>query len=180
MGDLPLVQRSTLVTGVAWIFIVLGAFAALVCLMQSIMIAVVFPHGVMPQIVSQGDALVREFARLIFSHVQLIFISLLLIFVTTFAAAIGLLKRKNWARAVFIGLMSFGVLWNVASILLVYYFLPSMSEVFTNQSPALQAQFNIMRNIAVVFSIAMFCGFVGLFGWIARRLASAEIRREFS
>ena len=179
MHDLPLPQRTALVTGIAWIFIVLGGFAAFVCLMQSVMIAVVFPHGVMPQTVTQGDALVREFARLILNHVQLIFLSLLLIFVATFAVAIGLLKRQNWARVVFIGLMGFGIVWNVASIILVYYFSPSMSEAFTNRLPALQAQFNILRNIAVVFSLAMFSGFIALFGWIARRLLSEEIRREF-
>jgi hypothetical protein len=118
VADSPLAQRSMLVTEVAWVFVILGGFAACVCLMQIIMIAVVFPRGVMPQIVSQGDALVREFARLIFNHIQLIFLLLLLIFATTFAAAIGLLKRENWARVVFIGLMGLGIAWNVASIFL--------------------------------------------------------------
>jgi len=178
VDNLPPGQRSTLVTGVAWTFIVLGGFAAFVCLMQIIMIAVIFPHGVMPRVASQGDALVGEFARLIFNHIQMIFLSLLLVFATTFAAAAGLLKRENWARMVFIGLMGLGIAWNVASIILVYYFLPSMSEA--DLPPALQAQFNIMRDIAVVFSLAMFCGFVGLFGWIVRRLRSDEVRREFS
>src|SRR4249919_3163725 len=70
VDNLPPAQRSTLVTGVAWTFIVLGGFAAFVCLMQMIMVAVIFPHGVMPRIASQGDALVGEFARLIFNHIQ--------------------------------------------------------------------------------------------------------------
>jgi hypothetical protein len=172
-------QRSTLVTGVAWIFIVLGVFAALVCLMQVIMIAVTFPQGVMPRIASQGDALVHEFARLIFNHVQLIFLSLLLVFAITVAAAVGLLKREKWARMVFIGLMGLGIAWNVASIVLVYYFLPATSQVINDEPAALQAQFNILRNIAVVFSLATFGGFVGLFGWILKRLLSDELRREF-
>lgn len=169
-----------LVTGVAWIFIVLGGFAALVCLMQIIMVAVTFPHAVMPRIAGPGDALVHEFARLIFNHIQLIFLSLLLVFATTVAVAVGLLKRENWARIVFVCLMGLGIAWNVASIVLVYYFLPSMSEVMNDEPAALQAQFNIMRNILAVLGLAMFSGFVGLFGWILRRLVSKEIRREFS
>lgn len=180
MDNLEPAHRSTLVTGVAWIFIVLGGFAALVCLLQIVMVSVAFPHGVMPRIASPGDALVHGFARLIFNHIQSIFVSLLLLFAATVAVAVGLLKRENWARMAFVGLMVLGIAWNVASIVLVYYFLPSMSDVINDEPAALQAQFNIMRNIAAVLGFAMFSGFVGLFGWILGRLISDEIRREFS
>jgi Kef-type K+ transport system membrane component KefB len=94
--------------------------------------------------------------------------------------AVGLLKRKNWARMAFVGLVGMGIVWNVASIILVYYFLPSMSEVINDEPAALQAQFNIMRNIAAVLGFAMFSGFFGLFGWILGRIISDDIRREFT
>jgi len=173
-------QRSTLITGIAWLFIVLGAFASVVCLMQIIMIGVTFPHGVMPRVASQGDALVRDFARLVFDHLQSIFLTLLLIFVGTIAAAVGVLKRQNWARIIFVGLMVLGIAWNVASILLVYYFFPSMSDVMQDEPAALQAQYHILRNISVVFSLAAFSGFLVLFGWILKRFTSDDIRCEFS
>jgi len=172
-------QRSTLVTVVAWVFIVLSGFAAFVCVVQSIMIATLFPHGVTQQIGSQPGTHVHEFARLIFDHIQLIFVLLLLVYATTFTAAVGLLKRHNWARIVFIGLMGLGVAWNVASIILMYYFLPSTSEMVTTSSLALPDHFNVMRNVVFVFGLTMSIGFIVLFGWIARRLVSEEVRSEF-
>lgn len=148
--------------------------------MQIVMIKVTFPHGVMPRVASQGDALVRDFARLVFGHVQSIFFSLLLIFAGTVAVAVGVLKRQNWARILFTGLMVLGIAWNVASLLLVYYFFPAMSDVMQDEPAALQAQYTILRNISVVFSLATFGAFVGLFGWILKRFTSDDIRCEFS
>lgn len=172
-------RHSVFVTAVAWVFIALAGFAAFVCVLESIMIAVTFPHGVLLQGAIQPETHVREFARVFFSHVQLIFILLLLIFALTLAAAIGLLKRKDWARIAFVGLMGFGIAWNIAGVVLMFYFLPSMAEVLANQSPAYAAQFNLMRNVVFVFDFVMDVGFIGLFAWIMHRLASDDVRREF-
>jgi hypothetical protein len=168
-----------LVTVVAWVFIVISGFAALVCILQSILIAVMFPHGLMQQVSTQPGTHVREFARLMFNHIQMIFLLLLMVYAATLVTAIGLLKRENWARIVFVGLMGVGVAWNVASILLMYYFLPSTSEMLTTETLALPDQFDVMRNVVFVSGLAVSFGFIVLFGWIAGRLNSGEIRREF-
>jgi hypothetical protein len=177
--DDAVARHSVFVTAVAWIFIVLAGFAAFLCVLQSVMIATMFPPGVLLQGTMQPETHVREFARLFFNHIQLIFVLLLPVFTLTLAAAIGLLKRRNWARIAFIGLMGFGVVWNMAGVALMFYFLPSMAELLASQSPAYAAQSNLMRNVFFVFDFVTDVGFIGLFAWIMNRLASEDVRREF-
>lgn len=141
------------------------------------MIVVMFPHGVMQPTGSEIRTHTRDFARLVFDHAQLILFVLLLLFLTTAAASIGLRKRLRWARNAFIALMGVGIVWNVTSIVLTYYFLPLMSDALS--SPVLQWPFNILSNILYVFSFMLSIGCIGLFWWIAARLVSEDARREF-
>ena len=172
-------KRSTFVTGLAWAFILLGGFAASVSLLQYAMTSISLPHDVMQVAASQADTHIREFARLIFGHLQLIFLALSAVFVTTLVASIGLLKRINVARIVFVGLMVFGILWNIASTVLVYYFVPLTPDVLTAWSSPPEWPFSIVSNILFVFGLSLSLTCIGLFWWIAWRLVSEEVRREF-
>jgi len=182
VDDQPLLPRSTFVTVVAWIFIVLAGFATVIGILQNIMIATMFPAGEMQQAGHQAaNAHLPGYASLMFNHVQLIFLLVLLVFFATFVAAVGLLKRKNWARIGFIVLMSLGILWNLAGLILMFYFLGTSADMPPDaKSQAFAEQFNTMRNVMFAFNLVFVGGFVALFGWIIKRLASAETRREFS
>src|SRR6478672_6650334 len=102
----PAVPQSSFVTVLAWIFIVLAGFATLISILQNVMISLMFPieemQAAMVQAKHKQDMPV--FAEFMFSHFQLFFLSFLVVSSVTLVSAIALLKRKNWARVLFIGL----------------------------------------------------------------------------
>ena len=182
MDDQSLPARSTFVTVVAWIFIVLAGFATVIGILQNIMIVVMFPASEMQQVGNQAaSAHMPGYASLMFNHVQLIFFLVLLVFAATFVAAVGLLKRKNWARIGFIVLMGLGILWNLAGLIFMFYFMGSTPDMPSDaKSQVFADQFNTMRNTMFAFNLVFVGGFVALFGWIIKRLVSEETRREFT
>ena len=182
MDDQPSPARSTFVTVLAWIFIVLAGFATVIGILQNIMIAVMFPASEMQQARNQAaNAHLPGYGSVMFDHFQLIFFLFLLAFVATFVMAVGLLKRKNWARIGFIAVMGLGILWNLAGLVFMFYFLGAVPDMPVDaKSQALAEQFNTMRNVMFAFNLVFVGGFIALFGWIIKRLASGEVRREFS
>lgn len=166
--------RSSFVTTVAWIFIVLGGFATLLSILQNIMLGILLPAD-MPPIEPQGNGPnVPAFVRFMFDHFRLFFAAFLVLSATTLASAIGLLKRKNWARLTFIGLMSFGILWNLGGM--VFTFIMFSSMPFPGGAPA---DFQLMSKIMTAFSVFIAIALAVLFVWIIKRLLSSDIQREF-
>jgi hypothetical protein len=120
------------------------------------------------------------FASFLFNYFQLFFLLFLVVSAATFASAIGLLKRKNWARILFVGIMGLGILWNVVGIVFMALFFQSMPPVSAGAPSAGAGNFEVMWTIMLGFNLLMVAGFVWLFGWIIKRLLSEEVRREFS
>src|SRR5258708_16289557 len=167
--------RSTFVTVVAWIFIVLAGFATVISILQNIMIALVFPVDKMQEAAKQAeDAHAPRYAMLLFNYFWLFFLSFLVVSASTLAAAIGLLKRKNWARIMFIGIMALGIALNVAGLVVMFFFMSSMAEIAGSSSG-----FESMWMVMLGFNLLTVVGFAWVFGWIIKRLLSDEIRREF-
>ena len=169
--------RSTFVNAVAWVFIALAGFTTLIAILQNIMIGIMAPQGAMRGIENAQE--IPAFAKFMFSHPQIIFGTFLAVFAGTFISAIGLLKRKNWARLVFIGLMGLGILWNVASAALPFIMFSSMPPMPAHVPEETRNNFELIKNVMMVFSILMTILFACLFGWIIKRLISSEIKREF-
>lgn len=163
------------VSAVAWVFIVLAAFALLACAAESVVIAVMFPSGT--RVLAQADHF-GDFGRFVLGHLQPLLLALQLIFAITLVAAIGLLMRANWARRAFIGLMVFGIYWNVGGAILVWYFLyPAPDPGIAPQ--VAHAQLDVLRNLALTFDLLLSAASAALFGWIIKRLRSPRLRREF-
>ena len=174
MADTPTSSfRSTFVTTIAWVFIVLAGFATVISIFQNIMIAVMFPQEEMREAANANDA--PAFARFIFAHPQVLFGAFLAVSATTFISSIGLLKRQNWARLIFIAILLLGILWNIGSLALVFFTFSSMPQV-PDHAPA---EFETMWKVMMGFSVVIVLAFAGLFGWIIKRLVSPEIKREF-
>jgi hypothetical protein len=175
----PAYVRSTFVTVLAWIFIILAGFATLISILQNIMVALVFPAAEM-QAAAERDRM-PWFASFMFTHVHLFFLLFLAVSASTLAAAIGLLKRMNWARVLFIAMMVLGIVWNLAGLAFMVFFVSSMTgmPLPTKQASAAQ-HFDVMWKIMVGFNVLMVIAFTWLYGWIIKRLASEEIRLEFS
>ena len=172
------IPRSGFVTGVAWIFIGLSGFATLIAVLQNIMISLMFPGDVAREAGNAKD--MPAFARFMFSHPQLIFGSFLVVSASTLVASIGLLRRSNWARLLFIGIMGLGILWNIAGMILPFIMYSSMSPMPSHTPADIRDNFELMRKVMTAFAVLMALAFTGLFGWIMKRLMSPGMKREFA
>ena len=174
-------QRSTFVTVVAWIFIVLSGFGALIGVLQNIMLQTVLRSEEFGQAMqttpSQSD--LPPFVSFMFEHFQWFFLAVLLVNLFMLASSIGLLKRRNWARLFFIGLMILGVVWQgvglVMQAVMFSYTRDQFATAELQGAPDMGPFFVAMAIFSVIFALA----FGGLFGWIAWKLASKPIAAEF-
>ena len=170
-------NRSTFVTVVAWIFIVLSGFATFIGALQNIMIATVFSNPEFDAAMRTPPPGAPPFATFMLGHVRWFFLAVLVVSALTLAASIGLLLRRNWARLAFIGLMLLGMLWSIGSMVLQVAMFSSMREQFHAAKGA--PDMTLFVAAIVAFSAVFSIGFAGLYGWIAKRLSSREIAAEF-
>jgi uncharacterized membrane protein len=177
--------KSSFVTVVAWVFIVLAGFATFLSLLQNLMVTL------MPQDMFnaplQDTTLTRVMPgapRLIFAHLRLLVAAMLILCLVTLTSAVGLLRRRNWARVLFIVLLGLGVVYNIAAIFLQQSFFTSMNSFnahlqtdssFRHVNQDFAQMMGAMRAFMIFFSL----GFAGLFVWIIFRLMSYEVRLEF-
>lgn len=176
------IARSGFVTGLAWVFITLAGFSTLISVLQNVMITFMFPaeefQAAMRE--SQGDHSMPGVFRLMFENFRLFFAAFLLLSVCTLVAAIGLLKRKNWARLVFIGIMGVGIVWNLVSLSMILAMSSMIPDMPAQAESGAHGNFELARNVMIGFNVVMVLAFSGLFAWIIKRLVSTEISREFS
>ena len=173
-------NRSSFVTVLAWIFIVLSGFATMISILQNVMVLTMFNQPEMANAMSTPPPGAPPFMAFMVAYFQWFFLFFLLVTITTLASSIGLLKRKNWARLVFIGLMIFGIIWNLGGVVIQFGVFNSMREQFAAVpenagAPDMRPFFIAIEIVSVLFAI----GFSVLFGWIAKRLMSREIKAEF-
>ena len=90
-------QRSTFVTVVAWIFIALSGFGALVGILQNIMLQTVLRSEEFGQAMQAAPLQpgLPPFATFMFEHFQWFFLAALLANVVMLVVSIGLLKRRK-------------------------------------------------------------------------------------
>jgi hypothetical protein len=174
------VARSAFVTAVAWVFIALAGFATLISILQNVMIYTFFPldqmHAAMAQAREQQQ--MPAFTLFMFEHIRELFTGFLVVTSGTLIISIGLLRRHNWARILFVALLVFGIIWNIGSLFWQWFFFQSMPQ--PPQAPAqMHAQFQTMFLVMEVFSGIMALGMSVLFGWIIKRLTSPGIKSEF-
>ncbi len=177
--------RSSFVTVVAWIFIVLSGFATLVGGLQNLMIRSM-PFDQFNEVLQDSTAAsIPAPARFMFSHFQLFFLATFVLSLLMLIGSIGLLRRHNWARLTFMGLLILGIVYMLGGLLVQQSFMSSFDASFNTAAPQdsvfranaeqFQSMFTAMRVFMIVFSL----GIAGVFGWIVARLASAKIRAEF-
>ncbi len=177
---LQIPQKSTFVSVLAWVFIVLGSFATFISILQNIMIYWIFPKKEMLQAMERADKTKHfsVFTEFMFSHIDMIVLFILLFSATSVVSAIALLKRKNWARIFFTVLMSVGIVWNVISIIIQFTFSSSMPEMSGGHAPPPEFQ-NIMQ-IMKIASVIMVVGISALLGFVIKKLCSDSIKKEFA
>ena len=177
--------RSSFVTVVAWIFIVLSGFSTLIGALQNLMIRSMPFDQLNSALQDSTAAQLPAPARVIFSHFQLFFLVTFLLSLLMFISSIGLLRRHNWARLAFVGLLVLGIIYLLGGLFLQQSFMSSFNRSFSAAAPQdslfranaqqFESFFTAMRVFMIVFSL----GIAGVFGWIVARLASAKVRTEF-
>ena len=173
-------QRSTFVTVVAWIFIALSGFGTVIAALQNVMLFTVFRSPEATQALQAPPPPgTPPAAAFMASHFYLFFIAFLVISAFTLISSVGLLKRWNWARLSFIGLMALGIAWNLGGLVLQFGIFSSMQEQFAasalHDGQEMQPFFIAIVVVSVLFAV----GFSVLFAWIAKRLHSPAIVSEF-
>lgn len=176
----PQAHRSSFVTALAWVFIVLSGFATLIAIAQNVMINTMLPVDQMEAAIHSAEAQqnMPPVAAFMTSHFRLFFGAFLALSAVTLISSIALLKRKNWARLVFISLMGLGIIWNLGGLFLQQAIFSSISPPAT-APPEFLDQFQSMAQTMMIFSAIMAIVFSVLFAWIIKRLASQKVREEF-
>lgn len=171
--------RSRFVTVLAWVFIVISGFGTLIGLLQNLMLHFVFADlaGQLPvQAADSAPAWERFFA----AHFRGFFALVCAAMALTLAASIGLLRRRNWARLAFIGIMLFGIAWNLLGLGLQIAMFDSLGDTFGDGAPPeFGAQFRAMQGMMIAIAAIMTLGFCTLFGFVAWKLTRPAIRAEF-
>jgi len=171
-------QRSTFVTALAWVFIVNAGLTTLIAILQNIMIFAFFPMERMNEALQAAPVgQIPKGAKFLFTHVEWFFFGFLVVSAITLVSAIGLLKRKDWARILFIVVLSLGIAWSLFSLTMIASGFPLSLAPAEHQPPP---EFLVMFNVVRVFTSVMALGFCILLGWIIKKLVSPPIRREFA
>jgi hypothetical protein len=167
---------------VAWIFIAIAGFATFISLLQALMFTFVFPADQFPSAVSASKDFeeMPAFFRFMIQNMQWFFVMFWSLSVLTLVAAIGLLRRKNWARLVFVGLMAFGILWNLGGIWLQEQMMSSFPKLPTHAPLDVGAGFETMMTVMRFAMSAFAIGISLVFAWIIKRLISRSVRAEFN
>jgi len=174
-------RRSGFVTALAWIFIVLAGFSTFISVLQNIMLTVMFSteeFGALTREAQNVQEMPAVF-RFMFANFRFFFLGFLIVSATTLVSAIGLLKRKNWARLIFVGIMTVGIVWNLSSLAMPFVMSSVMSGMPTAAPSDIHDNFMLMWNIMMIVSIVICLAFAALFAWIIKRLVSQDIKSEF-
>lgn len=176
------VPKSTFVTVVAWIFMILAGFATCISVLQNIMITFMFPAAEMQAAATQmrEDPRAPRIFMYMFEHMRLFVFTFLVLSAATLVSSIGLLLRKEWARVTFVALMAFGILWNIGGMVLMYVMFSSMSAPVEGAPQFHDEDFQLFAMIMMGFNLLLALGITVLFGWIIKKLLSTNIRQEFA
>lgn len=177
-SESPGQQRSTFVSVVAWIFIILTGFGTLISLLQNIMVQTMFSGPQMQAAINSPEAAreIPPFVHFIFSNIKLFIFLMFVMTLLTLITSIGLLKRKNWARKIFIVLMGLSIIMMVGSLIAQFFWFPNPAAMGSKGIPP---EFKTMLNIMHVFFVITYGGIAVLLGWIIKKLLSPKIVQEF-
>jgi len=160
-------RRSVFVTVVAWIFIVLSGFAVFVSIGQNVMIWT-HPGFNVPATTSGSGA---GFEGFLDENFRAFFLGFLGLTIVMLGSSIGLLRRKNWARMSIVALLALWVLWNVATLAMIYLFGMQDGQLAAGQ----------LHNVFIqLFMLVFLVAISVLLIWIIRKLLSPRIVEEFT
>jgi tetratricopeptide (TPR) repeat protein len=177
-GILDQQEKSHFVNTIAIVFIALAGIATFISLLQSILFVLFFPVEEMSRAIEGGgfQGQIPVIFKFIFPNLQIILFGFFVFSGITLVSAIGLLKRKNWARMVFIVIMGLFICFNIFGLMVQNSIFASIPGF---QRGEIVSQFRGIILVMKVFSFVFTIGISYLFGWIIYRLTSSNIKKEF-
>ncbi len=180
---LPPQGKSKFVTILAWISIITAGFTTFSSLIQNILASSIFPAIGREQLSCNSEVTAYMPAILLFliSHIRFIFCMYFIVSAVTLVSSIGLLKRKNWARILFISILAMGIIWSLGGL----FFQGKIMRAVIPEVPAYDDFPGVMSNFQAVFMgmrifLSMMAVIIVIFyGWIIKKLVSKEIKKEF-
>jgi len=168
--------RSRFVTFTAWMFILLT-----VCFCASGLIQNATQAAWTPAL--PGDAAPLPWLTgLMRRYLPAVISSGLALSIATLVCAIGLLRRVEWARRVFIGLLGVAIAVNLAGLWLQQEYMQMLVSSALRQAALPQQAADVFGGFvtaARVMAVLVTLGTCGVFGWVIQRLMSASVRQEF-
>ena len=171
--------RSSSVTLLAWVTIIPAAFGVLVSSLQTLLFTVFMSPDQLDQLFTMLPPGMEALPRISYNTLRIALLAFLAVSVIFLATGIGLLKRRNWARVVFIAAVALGTLYSVAT----YFFMDTAADLSLLIPPAdmngsrvdLAPIMAMMRTATTVLAVV----FTALNLWLVWWLVSPAIRREF-
>ena len=169
-------SRSRFVTFVAWVAILLAAFACEWAVIQN---ATQSSWAAL----SGDQSSLPWLSGFLLRHSTWVFSSAIALSLATMVCAVGLLRRIEWARRVFIGLLIVGIVVDLAGLWLQQEFMHVLVDSALRQATLPQAAAEVFGG--VVTAARVLAGLVTLVASAAlvaviRRLMSPAVRQEFA
>lgn len=168
------VIKSSFVNVFAWLMIVFNGFGLFVSIIQNIIFAFVFRMDEFNSAFNDMGDIQKGLPAFFLKNIRVLIPLMGFFILVAFISSIGLLKRKEWARKVFLFLLGFGILYTIAGAVFQTIFMKSMFG-----GAELPADFNFIKIFVVIFMVIFSIGFVVLFGWLFKKLLSESIKEEF-
>ena len=168
-------SRSRFVNFIAWMFILLGAFACEWAVIQ---------NATQSWTTLAADpATLPGLTGFLVRHAPWVFSAAIALSLATMVCAAGLLRRIEWARRVFIGLLMVAIVADLAGLWLQQEFLhllvdPALHHTALTQ-PAAELFGGVVTVARVLAGLLTLVASLALAG-IIRRLMSPAVRQEFA
>lgn len=172
--------RSSFVSGLAWLSIVVCGFAVVGFGLQALMLQFWIPPDMLDPVRLSGGAPLPPSSYWVLSHLKGIIFGVLAMSVLGLWASIDLLRRRDWARWFFVATLALGALANAASLFFLGDLMPSAEGMLgPDVPPDLAAQVASFQRGMLVASVVTALVFVVVHAWIIWKLVTPPIRDEF-
>jgi len=176
-------HRSTLVTVVAWVFLILSALATLGALMNVLILAVM-PAATVDAIVSQvtQDTAVTHLLpapyQFMMHHARLVALIKLVWWAAVLIASVGILQRREWARRTFVATLGIEIIVVILAFVMSQSMLMGIASQLASQSRTGQVPPGMGTGMALGGLLGV--GIVAILLWLLLTFRSARVRNEFT
>ena len=176
-------HRSTLVTVVAWVFLILSALATLGALMNVLILAVM-PAATVDAIVSQvtQDTAVTHLLpapyQFMMHHARLVALIKLVWWAAVLIASVGILQRREWARRTFVATLGIEIIVVILAFVMSQSMLMGIASQRASQSRTGQVPPGMGTGMALGGLLGV--GIVAILLWLLVTFRSARVRNEFT